>query len=69
MSHLLAALRRLKLLSEQATEHPQGSLAFGLGKNFPKPFQRQPLTLSRSRWKRVPSWLPRMVLLLDMAMK
>jgi hypothetical protein len=40
MSHLLVALRWVKLLSEEATEHLQTSLAIFLGKNFPESVQR-----------------------------
>jgi hypothetical protein len=40
MSHLLGALRWLKLLSEKTTEHLQASLAIFLGNNFPESVQR-----------------------------
>jgi hypothetical protein len=65
MHHLLAALRWEKLLSKQPTEHLQAALAILLGKDFPESVQRQPLILNLSRRKRGPSWLPRMVLLLE----
>jgi hypothetical protein len=65
MHHLLAALRWEKLLSKQTTEHVQASLAILLGKNFPQSVQRQPVIPNRTRRKRGPSWLPRMVLLLE----
>jgi hypothetical protein len=39
MRHLRAALRRLKLLSDEATEHLKGSLAILLGKSLPESVQ------------------------------
>jgi hypothetical protein len=55
----------LKLLSDEATEHLQSSLAILLGKSFPEPIQSEPPTPSRSRRKKVPSSLRSMVPLLE----
>jgi hypothetical protein len=65
IGHLRAALRWLKLLSDEATEHLQSSLTILLGKSFPEPIQSEPPTPNRSRRKKVPSVLRSMVPLLE----
>src|SRR6266566_3751287 len=64
MLHLLAVLRRLKLLCDDATENLERSLPILLGKGFPEALQTQPLTPSWFLRKKGPSWLSSMSLLL-----
>ena len=53
------------MLSDEATEHLQGSLAILLGKNLPEPVQGEALSLNRLRRKRGRAGLPGMVPLLE----
>jgi hypothetical protein len=66
MLHLRVGLRWLKLLSDDATEDLQGSLALRLRKDFPEPSAGYPSNRGRFRSKRVPASSRRMVLLLEL---
>jgi len=65
MTHLLVVWRSLKLLSDDATEYLQRSLALRLGKICPELLESYSLSRAPRRRKKVASRLCGMVLLLE----